>query len=832
MKKRKTVLLWALSAVTAFSVFGCKGNDSNKESGGELELWSKPSYVKVLADADYDTQFRNPPALDITACRNEYEGAQIIISANGGDVDRYMLELSDLVSESGSKIEKTNISVYNQKYMDVVSASKENSTGLGEYPDALLPFDVAVEYGENKVENGKNQAIYIEAYIPEDAEAGVYSGNFTLDIDGAKHSVPAKITVVDYTMPYETHLQSNFAIQPDRIVVGEKGMTRKLWDSYVDTLVAFRTAPQAVVAGVVSTGSDNSDAHIKEWIDRVRILCNKEKTYLHSTMSTIVLPTVRNGDGINTDVMNRRLCALAAASIVDGIDYLALADTRCGFIDEPHLNGTHDLVNSVCKSFNQTRDAYAESLRNGSALEGTDSLPSIKSYIQDVLKEEMTDAEIESAYTLMKDSLADSVHGVSNTITSLKDSRLSSDVDTFCVTRKGTTNAKDRDYYASLERPQWWYNCGADKMGYKIDGKLLEARILGWASFDYRFEGDVYWDAALYTKQTWDPIGKVNTEMAIDPYAEPARCAVNNGDGFLLYPGKQYGLEKPVTSVRLHSIRDGREDYEILYNLEKVYEKHGYSARPVLEKLFGHLYKDLDLTDNAESVFDAARKSLIELAISAEKGVFVSEFSEKGANVYTEIVCSGDITVSEINGAVKEAQTGYAAEIPLTANGNELSVKLSDGTGFSINLGDEVEIIKNIASTSDISVIADATVEEGDDGICVRLQHSDIGISSVSVAVDNGSLTKNDASVRVYIANPNEKHVYVSAYLEGSGGMAYAGDCVLAQGANVFEITMLSSLNWNNIRQLQNIQLAFSLADGENPDSYEPVTVSYIAVEH
>ncbi len=825
MKKFKTVLSLALGAIVAFSAFACNkdGAGDKENGGGELELWSKQAYVKVLADKDYDAEFKDPLAFDITACRNEYEGAQIIISANGGDIGSYSVELCDLISDGGAKLEKSNISVYDQKYINVVSASKSDSAGLGEYPDALLPFDVAESYGENFVKSGKNQAVYIEAYIPEDTAAGEYKGSFTLDIDGEKHSVPAKITVVDYTVPYETHLQSNFAIQPDRIVVGEKGMTRELWDAYVDTLVEFRTAPQAVVAGVVSAGSDNSDVHIKEWIDRVRVLCNKEKTHLHSTMSTIVLPTARNGSGINTGVMNRRLCALTAASVADGIDYLSLVDTRCGFIDEPHLNGTHDLVNSICASFNATRDAYAENVKNGSALAG------IKAYIKDTLKEETSDGEIESTYALMKDGLASSIHGLSNTVTSLKDSRLSDDVDTFCVTRKGTTNAKDRDYYASMERPQWWYNCGADKMGYKIDGKLLEERVLGWASFDYRFEGDVYWDAALYTKQTWDPVGRVNTEMAVDPYAEPARCATNNGDGFLLYPGKRYGLKKPVTSVRLHSIRDGREDYEILYCLEKAYAEHGCSARPVLGTLFKDLYKDHDLTENAENVFGRARKSLIELAIAAEKGVYVSEFSENGTNIAVEITCAGDVAPTEINGVAKEAESVYAAEIPLTANGNELSVKLSDGTDFSLDLGGKVEILKNITAASDISVIADAAVEDGDGGACVRLQRSDIGISSVSVALESGSLSKNDASVKVRLINPNEKHVYVSAYIAGSGGMAYAGDRVLYNGANVFEITMLSSLNWNNIRQLRNIQLSFSLADGENAEDYAPITVSYVA---
>ena len=48
------------------------------------------------------------------------------------------------------------------------------------------------------------------------------------------------------------------------------------------------------------------------------------------------------------------------------------------------------------------------------------------------------------------------------------------------------------------------------------------------------------------------------------------RTRYPNGDGYILYPGKKYGLDTPIPSVRSEALRDGVEDYEYYAKLEEL----------------------------------------------------------------------------------------------------------------------------------------------------------------------------------------------------------------------------------------------------------------------
>lgn len=191
MKKVQGFVAILLSLTTIFPLVSCKQNENLEKS---VDVWAKEGHIKVFADKEYDETFRRMLAVNIGACKNEYEASQIILTANSGTVSFYDLEICDLKNADGDILSKENIKIYNQKYIQLDSVTYENTLGTGWYPDALLPFDVAVEYGENKVEEGNNQGVYIETYIPKDAKAGVYSGTFTLNVDEEKYDVPVKVS--------------------------------------------------------------------------------------------------------------------------------------------------------------------------------------------------------------------------------------------------------------------------------------------------------------------------------------------------------------------------------------------------------------------------------------------------------------------------------------------------------------------------------------------------------------------------------------------------------------------------------------------------------------
>ena len=175
----KKALAIALAAALALGVAGCGGKEQTGGQG-KASIWSAPDTEKVLQDREYDGEKGNA-AVSVVAVRNEYEGAQLLMTAET-DVSSYTVQTAALTGPGGASYAAENVEVFNQKYIDV-TLTTTNSFSPGSYPDALLPFETAVSYGENRIAAGENQGIYFSFYIPEDQAAGTYTGSFTLTID-------------------------------------------------------------------------------------------------------------------------------------------------------------------------------------------------------------------------------------------------------------------------------------------------------------------------------------------------------------------------------------------------------------------------------------------------------------------------------------------------------------------------------------------------------------------------------------------------------------------------------------------------------------------------
>ena len=104
---------------------------------------------------------------------------------------------------------------------------------------------------------------------------------------------------------------------------------------------------------------------------------------------------------------------------------------------------------------------------------------------------------------------------------------------------------------------------------YHIEDMLLSARLLAWQMYDYGIIGNLLWGTAVATVVDDD----LYTEQLVDQdyYQTGNRYPWANGDGFLLYPGRPYGISGPVSSIRLEAILDGNEDYDLFHALESFY---------------------------------------------------------------------------------------------------------------------------------------------------------------------------------------------------------------------------------------------------------------------
>ncbi|MBC7326825.1 DUF4091 domain-containing protein [bacterium] len=100
----------------------------------------------------------------------------------------------------------------------------------------------------------------------------------------------------------------------------------------------------------------------------------------------------------------------------------------------------------------------------------------------------------------------------------------------------------------------WIYVCISAQKPYPniwaVDYPGIDHRILFWQCFKYDVEGFLYWCVNYWEKNPWK---------------ETQTYPGGNGDGSLLYPGK----EGPINSLRWEIIREGIQDYEYLMLLKK-----------------------------------------------------------------------------------------------------------------------------------------------------------------------------------------------------------------------------------------------------------------------
>src|SRR5438270_6567716 len=129
--------------------------------------------------------------VNLAAARGEYESFQIVVSGATQGAGNVNVTISDLDGPGGQKIDKTNFTLYREKYMHVTSSSPNwkgpnQPMGPGWYTDALIPFTdpetgkpisgaryTAVPFD---VKAGQNQPIWVDLEVPRSAAAGIYTG--------------------------------------------------------------------------------------------------------------------------------------------------------------------------------------------------------------------------------------------------------------------------------------------------------------------------------------------------------------------------------------------------------------------------------------------------------------------------------------------------------------------------------------------------------------------------------------------------------------------------------------------------------------------------------
>ena len=316
-------------------------------------------------------------------------------------------------------------------------------------------------------------------------------------------------------------------------------------------------------------------------------------------------------------------------------------------------------------------------------------------------------------------------------------------------------------YYSQTEK--WWYGCVAPEppyATYRIDDSMLSPRMVSWMQAQYGVIGNLYWSTNIYANNSnW-------TYQEIYDYYEgnAERYPDANGDGFLFYPGAQYGIDGPVGSLRLEAIRDGLEEYELLYSIQETYneglnkDENGDGVNDsfygMMQSLTSELYVGTVVTADNEAFVSAREKlfTLAELAASPASFLVLEKEDDGAGSVSfsfavkegTEVSLAEDSCGTLAAGETQNGMTQYTVLADLSAaDSNTVKLTLTEeGKTLSYEeyLGGRVQ--KNEAADADPETDL-AMAESGVSAVFEKLSAADSGIAGwTSESVLKAELSK------------------------------------------------------------------------------------------
>lgn len=796
--KSKIALFLAL--ISAIGFVGCNNKEEGKsasEQMGNLDnavVWGVSSTEKVLQNVHgiYES-VQTSPEINIYSAKGEYEAQQIIITADNSKKLAYTLELSDLKNSSDSIFSKENIEVFHEKYLVVTSDFDKTGNPVGNYPDALVPYENIVAVGENVVEPNQNQGLYFKFNVPVEQAAGVYTGSAKLTIGDKSMQIPITLTVRNLVVSQENHARSLFLTSwfKDR---GELDTTQEMQNKYNEFLYKYRLSGSELIIDTAHT-SDEIEYYVDIAYEHMQNpLCN-----------TVGIPGKPAWDvGFEAACLKAYFRAFAKKSFETNYNMMEKLVFYDNYIDEVQFWGPTAGLNAA----KTTCTRYMEC-------------------IQEVCEMLEQDDSITSP---IKDEVIESLRKVPMIMTAHYEEAYAPYIDTWCPQWQYYDTEFSRSQYDDQEE-KWWYGCCDPRVPYAtyhMEDTLLSARLEPWMMVDYDVKGSLYWGTDIYAKYT-----NADGYSDIDDYYTGVanRISSCNGDGFLLYPGKAYGVDGPIGSMRLESIRDGREEYEILYELKKDYESISeeiskiddtlaFSIDKVLSSITASIYEGTRITGNNDT-FAAARASLYDLAeLGQNAGVCITDFKDNTFGEYEfTLIAPNDVQIKQNNSIVSAVSSigeykKYVLTVNLTGEANYFGITAEvDGITYGYSQHLSGQAITNKADnvslnefgkagvTPSCSIVDANTLDTSLSGKMVKVVAPAVGKGKEQSFTIQGSLLNGVGSdgqkayFHVYYTGTDNVKFIISAKYKNMMVYYDIANVILKPGLNTIEIP-LSDKDW------------------------------------
>lgn len=600
MRKRfqGSLLILAVGLMT-ISLAGC-GKKTTKET--KQSVWSTYNTVKVIQQTDRnDTYEKLSAELSIEMMQNEYEGAQLIVTA---DKDMtYSLKAGELKNENGDVLPEENIAIYHQKYMKI----KSNWNGESMYsagdsiPDMLLPMEIAEEYKENKIKAGNNQGITVEVHS-EDVKAGTYTGNFILTLGEKEQEIPVSVKVWNIAYEGRRTFQSSFLIYRSQLLAGEYDNSDEMLNAYVDLLMDYKV-----------------NSYVIRWDNSVEnFLADSQRLFEDPNCNSLIIPY---DFPLSYTAYEGEMVSAHAETVLSYIKALAKISTE----EKPYIEyayfypSTYDEADVI----DERIEPSWRFLKEGGELDKTLQLA-----VQQLKEEGWFKTQTPEFAKRVEEAILN-IPAIFTNVNFTEDwvGQLHA---VFCpYISVFDDTATLQQYQESAEDlgngKLWGYTCYGPLDPYPtfhLDDSTRDMRVCGWMEKAYGINGYLYYEVNKYTvspEQTEDNY--------VDVYGTAARYEDANGDGFLLYPGKYYGSSSPFASLRITSYRDSMDDYDMLcvYEslLEEYAEKNGmkdFKFNDYVADIYDTLFDGMAAKTDDALVYAARRELANRIIQLKEKG--------------------------------------------------------------------------------------------------------------------------------------------------------------------------------------------------------------------
>ena len=237
-------------------------------------------------------------------------------------------------------------------------------------------------------------------------------------------------------------------------------------------------------------------------------------------------------------------------------------------------------------------------------------------------------------------------------------------IDTWCPLFDSYDNPMEVEKYREQNEELWWYGCIAAKSPYSsvhIDNTMYSPRIESWLKSQYGVTGNLYWSVDQWAY--YNIVNGVRAYRYVDDYYSIAGPYDGvEGEGFLFRPGKKYGIDGPIPTIRLDAIRDGLEEYELMESLKKTYAQVGelegreFSANTTIDDLLSKLASGVKIGTTLND-FNAARTLLLDLSEFANAGVCFTNMKDDGSgNLEYQVYVRNGNTLQVQNAGLKSVE--------------------------------------------------------------------------------------------------------------------------------------------------------------------------------